>query len=103
MVISIGNGLRVALDQKTGSHWIRRAASRAAWTAGSSSEIKMAMIAMITSNSISVKPLERVRVAWLSNTHRRLPNSLMRSTSGFGFVCDIAESSGHGMVSASIL
>src|SRR6516165_8421915 len=38
------------------THWARRAASRADWTAGNSSAIKTAMIAMTTSNSMSVKP-----------------------------------------------
>src|SRR5579871_3790500 len=38
------------------THWSRRAASRAAWTAGRSRAISTAMIAMTTSNSISVKP-----------------------------------------------
>ena len=42
-------------------HWERRAASRAAWTAGSNSAIKTAMIAITTSSSISVNPLRRVR------------------------------------------
>jgi hypothetical protein len=37
------------------AHWIRRAASRAAWMAGMSSATKMAMIAMTTSSSTSVK------------------------------------------------
>ena len=37
-------------------HCIRRAASRAASTAGSSSEIKMPMIVITTKSSISVKP-----------------------------------------------
>src|SRR4051794_14978049 len=37
-------------------HWARRAASRAACTAGSSSAINTAMMAMTTSNSISVNP-----------------------------------------------
>src|ERR671933_629660 len=36
-------------------HWIRRAASRAAWTAGSSRAISTAMMAMTTSSSIKVK------------------------------------------------
>jgi hypothetical protein len=36
------------------THWIRRAASRAACTAGSNSAISTAMIAITTSNSISV-------------------------------------------------
>jgi len=35
---------------------MRRAASRAAWTAGSNSEIKMPMIVMTTSNSTNVNP-----------------------------------------------
>src|SRR4051812_38635133 len=37
-------------------HWIRRAASRADCTAGSSNEIRTAMIAMTTRSSIRVKP-----------------------------------------------
>src|SRR5205823_7867037 len=40
-------------------HWERRAASRAAWTAGSSRAIRTAMIAMTTSSSISVNPRRR--------------------------------------------
>jgi hypothetical protein len=35
---------------------MRRAASRADWTAGNKSEIKTAMIAITTSSSIKVKP-----------------------------------------------
>src|SRR5262249_39740590 len=38
---------------------MRAAASRTFWTAGSRSPIKMAMMAMTTSNSISVKPHTR--------------------------------------------
>ena len=38
-------------------HWARRAASRAACTAGKRSEISTAMIAITTSSSISVKPV----------------------------------------------
>src|SRR3954454_19855860 len=37
-------------------HWIRRAASRAACTAGSSRAIRTAMIAITTSSSIRVNP-----------------------------------------------
>src|SRR5262245_25093485 len=37
------------------THWVRRAASRAAWTAGKSNAISTAMVAMTTSNSIRVK------------------------------------------------
>ncbi len=37
-------------------HWARRAASRAAWTAGSKSAINTAIIAITTRSSISVKP-----------------------------------------------
>src|SRR5262249_48285841 len=37
----------------------RRAASRAAWTAGKSKAIRTAMMAITTSNSISVKPCAR--------------------------------------------
>ena len=39
------------------THWARRAASRAACTAGSSRPMRTAMMAMTTSNSISVNPL----------------------------------------------
>src|SRR5437763_1251294 len=41
------------------THWERRAASRAAWTAGRSRAISTAMIAMTTRSSIRVKPLLR--------------------------------------------
>src|SRR6266566_2739661 len=37
-------------------HCVRAAASRTFWTAGTSSAIKIAMIAITTSNSMSVKP-----------------------------------------------
>ena len=39
-------------------HWVRRAASRAAWTAGSNRAVKMPMIAITTRSSTRVKPLE---------------------------------------------
>src|SRR5581483_11814028 len=42
------------------THCERRAASRAAWTAGNSRAIKTAMIAITTSSSISVKPRRRM-------------------------------------------
>src|SRR3954454_22174123 len=45
-------------------HWARRAASRADCTAGSRSEIKIAMIAMTTSNSINVKPRRRMETPY---------------------------------------
>jgi len=37
-------------------HWARRAASRADWTAGRSSAIRTAMMAITTRSSISVNP-----------------------------------------------
>src|SRR5947209_3335693 len=40
-------------------HLIRDAASRTFWTAGRSKPIKMAIMAITTSNSISVKPSRR--------------------------------------------
>src|SRR5215467_6105483 len=42
-------------------HWARRAASRAACTAGNKSAINTAMIAITTRSSISVKPRRPVR------------------------------------------
>src|SRR5947209_3275288 len=48
-------------------HWARRAASRAAWTAGNSKAINTAMIAMTTSNSMSVNPLRWRVMADLSS------------------------------------
>ena len=46
----------------------RAAASRTFWTAGSSRPIRMAMMAITTSNSISVKPDGfRVRVRSMSD------------------------------------
>ena len=48
-------------------HWARRAASRALWTAGNSSAARMAMMAITTNSSISVKPrLEPNRLVSLS-------------------------------------
>src|SRR5262245_50173320 len=46
-------------------HWARAAASRTFWTAGSNRPMRMAMMAMTTNSSISVKPrrLERGRMA----------------------------------------
>src|SRR6516225_1233828 len=41
---------------------VRLAASRALWTAGMSKPIKMEMMAITTSNSISVKPERHVRM-----------------------------------------
>src|SRR5262245_40077558 len=38
------------------THWVRAAASRTFWTAGKSRPIRMAMIAITTNSSISVKP-----------------------------------------------
>src|SRR5688572_23352798 len=46
-------------------HWERRAASRAACTAGSSSAIRMPMMAMTTSSSTSVKPDDVRRMGML--------------------------------------
>src|SRR2546421_7179053 len=43
-------------------HWLRAAASRTFCTAGTSRPIRMAMMAMTTSSSISVKPRERQRL-----------------------------------------
>jgi hypothetical protein len=37
-------------------HWLRRADSRAAWTAGNSKAIRMPIMAITTNNSTSVKP-----------------------------------------------
>jgi hypothetical protein len=45
---------------------MRRAASRAAWTAGSRRAISMAMIAMTTSSSIRVNP-ERLEASELES------------------------------------
>ncbi len=42
---------------------VRAAASRTFWTAGTSKAIRIAMIAMTTSNSISVNPALRGRVS----------------------------------------
>src|SRR5579883_3160233 len=55
-------------------HWARRAASRAAWTAGRSRAISTAMIAITTSSSISVKPARRSDMAFptLEETSRNV-------------------------------
>ena len=41
------------------AHFTRRAASRTLWTAGSNSDIRMAMIASTTKSSMIVKPRGR--------------------------------------------
>src|SRR3954453_6808541 len=63
------------------THWLRRAASRAAWTAGSSSAIRTAMIAITTNNSISVKPRERrgVRMGGFLGRHDKKRSGRQRS------------------------
>src|SRR5437763_1132077 len=50
-------------------HWLRAAASRTFWTAGSSRPIRMAMIAITTSSSISVNP------RLLRKRNRNIPHS----------------------------
>src|ERR1700722_618211 len=42
-------------------HWVRAAASRTFWTTGSSRPIRIAMMAITTSNSINVKAARRFR------------------------------------------
>ena len=54
-------------------HWARRAASRAAWTAGRSRAISTAMIAMTTRSSMSVNPRRILR-------NMRILQSEMRKT-----------------------
>ena len=44
-------------------HWARRAASRAAWTAGKSSAIKTEMMAITTRSSINVNAGRAVQTA----------------------------------------
>src|SRR5437764_12792549 len=70
-------------------HLARAAASRTFWTAGSSRPIRMAMIAITTNNSISVKPRrERVDIELLSHseTHRsylgHIPGTTHRTPRG---------------------
>src|SRR5215212_1659395 len=43
------------------AHFVRAAASRTFWTAGTRSPIRIAIIAITTSSSISVKPRERLQ------------------------------------------
>src|SRR5262249_28409702 len=54
-------------------HWDRAAASRTFWTAGRSSPIRIAMIAITTNNSMSVKP-------------RRAGDKRVTTTSGLNLV-----------------
>jgi hypothetical protein len=49
---------------------IRRAASRAAWTAGKSKPTKIPMIAMTTNNSTSVKPARRA-IRFITHLRKR--------------------------------
>src|SRR3981081_4407858 len=53
------------------THCERRAASRAAWTAGSNRAIRTAMIAITTSSSIKVKPRLAFFIATCSWERRR--------------------------------
>src|ERR1700755_1324918 len=53
-------------------HCDRRAASRAAWTAGSSSAISTAMMAMTTRSSISVNPRRDVDLMGWSSRGARM-------------------------------
>src|SRR4051812_38322206 len=57
------------------THWIRLAAARADCTAGSNKAMRTAMIAMTTSSSIRVKPLERRDI-------RDSPGSCVKGTLG---------------------
>src|SRR3954462_1787344 len=57
------------------THWIRLAAARADCTAGSNKAMRTAMIAMTTSSSIRVKPLERRDI-------RESPGSCVKGTLG---------------------
>src|SRR5438552_734920 len=52
------------------THWARRAAARAAWTAGRSRAMRTAMMAMTTSSSISVNPRTRERMRGNSPVNR---------------------------------
>src|SRR4051794_2720755 len=54
--------------------FIRRAASRADWTAGSSRAIRTPMMAMTTSNSMSVKP-PGLRPGWARRMRDLLPGA----------------------------
>src|SRR5262249_44651407 len=60
------------------THWVRRAASRAAWTAGKRSAMSTAMMAMTTSNSISVNP--RTRRSVMVPPRRKTRPTLVRDT-----------------------
>src|SRR5690348_9149432 len=51
-------------------HCVRRAASRACCTAGRSSAIRIAMIAITTSNSINVKPKRFRNLAGMTGLHQ---------------------------------
>src|SRR5215813_13938355 len=57
------------------THWARRAASRAAWTAGNSRAISTAMIAMTTSSSISVNPRRRMGLLLPAGKNRETATS----------------------------
>src|SRR5205807_2678553 len=71
-------------------HLARAAASRTFWTAGRSRPIRIAMIAITTSSSISVKPRRRVETAdmdgplrddgrFASRDHHRSPAPELRT------------------------
>ena len=60
-------------------HCARRAASRAAWTAGKSKAINTAMMAITTRSSISVNP-RRILVVLISNLRSKRKNDTMPTT-----------------------
>src|SRR5271166_3981545 len=81
-------------------HWARRAASRAAWTAGKRSEINTAMMAMTTRSSISVKPRFAVEGARLVSKRMRmlLETNVLPARDGAGRTFSIDRRTGNGSV-----
>ena len=61
------------------THWVRRAASRAACTAGSSRAISTAMIAITTSNSMSVKPRRHNGLACIVTSPGRMKSTVKKT------------------------
>src|SRR3954469_15187176 len=70
-------------------HLVRAAASRTFWTAGRSRPIRMAMIAITTSNSISVKPRRRGMSGTGQPPGRGLGSSDTLDVAGAGIQCNL--------------
>src|SRR4051812_18864116 len=80
-------------------HCVRAAAARTFWTAGSRRPMRMAMMAITTSSSISVKPLRRER---RQGSMGEAPESVGAKGSGDDLFHDPAVDVGQAEVAAGV-